>query len=176
MINITYDGDTLLAYKVTGHSTVPSGEISFQADLSPFSTAQVLDPIQLGEPAAKQWGTKYLPRFTGYGQVASEGFTDPQYVDGQLIMVNEYFSFAWIPLGHQVFFGRPSAELTLKMLKDKDQPQSETEQSRAHLARCLEETVLLEEEAALEDDDDDDSDFFYSTNQEDYYNQEGCFE
>jgi len=168
MINVTYDGDTLMAHKVTGHSTVPSGEVSFQANLSPFASTQVLDPIELGEPAAQQWGTQYLPRFSGNGQVASKGFTNPQFVEGQLIMVNEYFSFAWIPLGHQVFFGRPSAELTLKMLKEQHVPRSEAEQSRAHLDRCMEETALLEEEMEEE--------HFYSTNQYDYYNQEGCFE
>lgn len=173
MINVTYVGDTLVAHKVTGHSTVPSGEVSFQADLSPFATTPALDPIELGEPAAEQWGTKYLSRHLGEGQVASEGFVNPQMVDGQLILVNEYFSFAWIPLGHQVFFGRPSAELTLKMLKEKDAPQSEVEQSRAHVNRCMEETVILQEEAAMEEEE---SELFFSSNQQDYYNQEGCFE
>lgn len=166
MINVTYIGDTLIAYKVTGHSTVPSGEISFQADLSPFASNGELEPIVLGDQAAEQWDCKYLPRYTGKGQVASSGFRDPQFVPGQLIMVNEYFSFAWIPLGHQVFFGRPSAELTLKMLQDKEPH----EQERAHLQRCMEETALLQEEAQ------EDEEHFYSFNQGDYYSQEGCFE
>jgi hypothetical protein len=30
----------------------------------------------------------------------------------------EYFSFAWIPIEQQIFFGRPSPELALKMLRD----------------------------------------------------------
>lgn len=170
MINVTYVGDTLMAYKATGHSTVPSGEVSFQADLSPFAATPVLEPIELGEPAAKQWGTKYLSRFTGDGQVASEDFTNPQFVDGQLIMVNEFFSFAWIPLGQQVFFGRPSAELILRMLKNKNGPQPKVEQSRIHFEKCLEETMLLEEEAMEEEM------YGYSPNQHDYYYQEGCFE
>ena len=173
MINVTYVGDTLKAYKVTGHSPVPSGEISFQADLSPFAAStpqEFLEPIQLGREAAEQWGIQYLPRFKGQGQVASKGFTNPQFVEGQLIMVNDYFSFAWVPLGHQVFFGRPSAELTLKMLQDMKDEKSETSKSRAYLSRCLEETVILEEEMGYEDG------IVYSSNQEDYYNQEGCFE
>jgi hypothetical protein len=169
MINVTYIGDTLIAYKVTGHSTVPSGEISFQANLSPFNLQQQeeLEPIELGDDAAQQWECKYLPRFSGTGQVASSGFTNRQFVQGQLIMVKDYFSFAWIPLGHQVFFGRPSAELALKMMQEAT-PQS---RERAHLQRCMEETILLQEEAQEEHEE-----YFYSTNQADYYNQKGCFE
>jgi hypothetical protein len=170
MINVTYVGDTLYAYKVTGHSTVPRGEVSFQADLSPGAPEELLEPIQLGQEASELWGIEYLPRFKGEGQVASQGFVDPQFVDGQLIMVNEYFSFAWIPVGHQVFFGRPSAELTLKMLNQINAPQSEVEKSRAHLERCMEETEILEEETANDDN------FFYSANQDHYYDREGAFE
>ena len=36
MINVTYVGDLLIAYKVTGDKNVPRGEITFQADLSPL--------------------------------------------------------------------------------------------------------------------------------------------
>lgn len=167
MINVTYVGDTLIANKVTGHSTVPSGEISFQANLSPFAQQEELEPIELGEEAAQQWECKYLPRFGGTGQVASHGFTNRQVVPGQLIMVKDYFSFAWIPLGHQVFFGRPSAELALKMMQEAS-PQS---RERAHLQRCMEETISLQEE-----EEQDDEEYFYSPNQADYYNQDGCFE
>jgi hypothetical protein len=171
MINVTYVGDTMVAYKVTGHSNVPRGEISFQVDLSPRSMTNggtLLEPIELEDVAAEQWGAKYLPRFAGQGQVASEGFVNSQYVEGQLILVNEYFSFAWVPIGHQVFFGRPSPDLTLQMLKDADAPNSPEEKMRAHLERCLEETEILEEEEC--------DGGFYSQNQHDYYNQEGCFE
>ena len=35
MINVTYVGDTLIAFKVTGDKNVPRGEITFQADLTP---------------------------------------------------------------------------------------------------------------------------------------------
>jgi hypothetical protein len=85
-------------------------------------------------------------------------------------MVNEYFSFAWIPVGHQVFFGRPSAELTLKMLNQINAPQSEVEKSRAHLERCMEETEILEEEMA------NDNEVVYSTNRNHYYDMKGAFE
>ena len=120
MINVTYIGDTLIAYKITGHSTVPSGEISFQANLSPFCLHQQeeLEPIELGDAAAQQWECKYLPRFSGTVKWHHPVYTNRQFVQGQLIMVKDYFSFAWIPLGHQVFFGRPSAELALKMMQE----------------------------------------------------------
>jgi len=73
----------------------------------------------LTEKAAKKWGTKKLPRYSGMGQVAEDGFTNNQWMTGQLIIIgDEYFSFAWIPIEQQIFFGRPSPELALKMLRE----------------------------------------------------------
>ena len=51
--------------------------------------------------------------------MAEPGFTNNQWMDGQLIIIGEeYFSFAWVPIENQIFFGRPSAELALKMLQE----------------------------------------------------------
>mmetsp|Transcript_15521 Transcript_15521/g.21916 ORF Transcript_15521/g.21916 Transcript_15521/m.21916 type:complete len:466 (+) Transcript_15521:178-1575(+) len=138
MINVTYVGDTLIAFKVTGDKNVPMGEITFQADLSPTrndgglrqiggsgssleeNTKNTLEPIKLSDTAAKKWGTTHLPRYSGLGQVSEEGHKNSQWLDGQLIVIGkEYFSFAWVPIEHQIFFGRPSPELAIKMLKDK---------------------------------------------------------
>ena len=128
MINITYQGDTMVAYKVTGDKNVPRGEITFQADLNPLPPRLVggsqaseppLQPISLTEKASKKWGTTQLPRYKGLGQVAEPGFTNNQWFDGQLIIIGEeYFSFAWVPIEQQIFFGRPSPELALKMLRE----------------------------------------------------------
>ncbi|KAL7469267.1 hypothetical protein ACHAXS_009527 [Conticribra weissflogii] len=133
MINVTYSGDKLIAYKVTGDQNIPRGEITFTADLTPHhpaSTAsksssdsnknQKLDPIFLSDSSSKKWGTKRLPRFHGRGHAAEPDFKNPQFMEGQLVVIGEgdYFSFAWIPLEHQIFFGRPSPELTLKMLRE----------------------------------------------------------
>lgn len=125
LINVTYSGDTLIATKVTGDRNVPKGEASFTVDLlSPFSSnndgafAPALEPIGLDPKAAQQWGHRYLPRFAGRGQVAAAGFENAQWMEGQMILVGRFFSFAWVPLGHQVFFGRPSAELVVKMMKE----------------------------------------------------------
>jgi len=123
MINVTYAGDTLIAYKVTGDANVPRGEITFQVDLNPIGSKKkikdVLKPIILTENASKKWGTKQLPRYHGLGRVAEENFLNSQWMQGQLIIIGkEYFSFAWVPIEHQIFFGRPSPELALKMLRD----------------------------------------------------------
>ncbi|OEU20901.1 hypothetical protein FRACYDRAFT_139255, partial [Fragilariopsis cylindrus CCMP1102] len=135
MINVTYVGDQLIAYKVTGDKSVPRGEITFQADLNPLrmknvvgndpssststSTEENLEPINLTPYAAEKWGTSQLPRHKGLGQVAETGFNNNQWMDGQLIIIGEeYFSFAWVPIEQQIFFGRPSPELALKMLRE----------------------------------------------------------
>jgi len=170
MINVTYVGDTLVAHKVTGRKNVPKGQVTFQVDLSLDCPENAkLAPLELGERAAEQWGSRFLQRFAGQGQVAAEGHRNAQWMDGHLILVNEYFSFAWLPLAHQVFFGRPSAELTLKLLKEQ-QHQHTDDKAREHLEKCLEETESLEDEMEAQES------IFCSHNQEEYYSQEGCFE
>uniref|UniRef100_A0A6U3S517 Uncharacterized protein n=1 Tax=Ditylum brightwellii TaxID=49249 RepID=A0A6U3S517_9STRA len=187
MINVTYAGDTLIATKVTGDENVPKGEISFTADLSPKlpSDEGSLEPIALTEAASKQWGIKNLMRYPGKGHVASKGFVNKQWMDGQIILVGEYFSFAWLPIGHQIFFGRPSAELTLKMLKkhkmaELSKPASHGDENvddlaemRAFAMRCMQETQLLEDEEYFHNDD---RELFFASDDEKYYQQEGCFE
>lgn len=170
MINVTYSGDTLIAYKVTGDRNVPKGEISFEVDLSPPTDMGVLEPIELGEQAAEQWGNRYLQRFAGEGQVASRGFKNPKWLDGQLILVGQYFSFAWLPIGHQVFFGRPSAELTLKLLREAREQETSDNRDRDFLRRCFEETEYLEDELEVTEG------VFQSNEQQDYYTKPGCFE
>lgn len=181
MINVTYAGDTLIATKVTGDKNVPKGEITFTANLNPSTSSYdgAIEPIKLTEEAAKQWGTKHLPRFSGRGQVATEGFTNNQWLDGQLILVGEYFSFAWMPLSHQIFFGRPSASLTLKLLKenqmrafgatDAKSPDIYAEM-RLFAQRCYEESLNIE------DDMETDDGMFFDNEKDSYYSQGGCFE
>lgn len=164
MINVTYSGDTLIAYKITGDKNVPKGEITFRADLTPNPTTP-LEPIALSDAATRQWGIRHLTRFPGEGQVASEGYVKKEWIEGQLLMIGKYFSFAWVPLGHQIFFGRPSAELTLKMLKDSrmsslrvdENEEQHVAQMRDFVSRCYEETMILEE------DEEVDSQYYYSS-------------
>ena len=121
-----------------------------------------LQPVVLTEKAAQKWGTKKLPRYPGLGQVAEEGFFNNQWMDGQLIIIgDEYFSFAWIPIEQQIFFGRPSPELALKMLRDSgevdlrsigenfDSPptvEDDVELQKKFVTRCLELTHEFEDD------------------------------
>lgn len=135
---------------------------------------EVLSPIELGDSAAKQWGCKYLQRFAGQGQVASEGYEDSQWMEGQLILVNEYFSFAWLPIGHQVFFGRPTPELILKLMKDENKRKTASDPlspARSFLEKCWEETEHIEDDMELGVDQ-----IPLSTSSTLYFNDEGSFE
>ena len=178
MINVTYAGDTMIAYKVTGDKNVPRGEITFQADLSPAAVRRLktsrgkfsklskedmkpLEPIMLTDKAASKWGTRQLPRYRGLGQVAESGFENHRWMDGQLIIIGEdYFSFAWVPLENQIFFGRPSPELALKMLREGGKEDLRTKSHwevppsmdddmdvlKEYVASCLEKTTETYEE------------------------------
>lgn len=202
LVNVTYIGDTLFATKVTGDHNVPKGQLSFQVDLSPKRTLGLramgavsdfehlssvsqeeseeieiyserpLEPIELNQEAAQQWGSRYLQRFHGMGQVASSGFRNAQWMDGQLILVGaSYFSFSWLQIEHQVFFGRPSAEMTLKLLRESSNDENvPMAQERQHLTRCWEETELMEDDLEASDG------LFVSHSQQVYYTMEGCFE
>lgn len=191
MVNISYAGDTLIATKITGDKNVPKGEITFQADLNPLlkyknakasydyndddtkmdskSNFEDLPPIMLTDKAAKKWGTRQLPRYAGLGKVAEEGFVNQQWMDGQLIIIgDEYFSFAWIPIENQIFFGRPSAELALKMLRDRGMSTLQTaglqafaeppsldddmQTQKNFVTRCFEKTEEVHEEAGAADE------------------------
>jgi hypothetical protein len=173
LVNVTYAGDTLVATKITGGKNVGKGQTTFEVDLSPAAVNSIpLDPIELGSQAAGQWGARFLSRYAGKGQVAAADGTNNQWMDGQLILVGEYFSFAWLPIGHQVFFGRPSPELTLKLLREARSAASQNEDhaARQHIERCWEETEHLEDEMEVS------SGIFTSHEQNHYYDQEGCFE
>lgn len=158
MINVTYAGDTLIATKVTGDQNVPKGEVSFTVDLSPHIHSDkgmlCLEPIELNGKAARQWGKKFLPRYQGRGQVAAEGFTNAKWLEGQLILVGRFFSFAWVPIGHQVFFGRPSSDLTLKMLREQQEDELKRDQvsvMREAAYNMMEETYWIEKEDSYQD-------------------------
>lgn len=163
---MTYAGDTLIATKVTGFNNVPKGEVTFEVDLS-MDSSNILEPIELGEKESGHWGVRFLSRFAGKGQVAGRGFSNPQLVPGQMILVNEYFSFAFAPLKTQIFFGRPSPDLTIKLLRDAERPITDGDKNRRHLERCMEETEHLMDEEYIDDPNEQ---------QTDLYNEEGCFE
>lgn len=166
MINVTYTGDTLIATKVTGDKNVPKGEITFTADLTPRISpnnahATHLEPIELDPKAQRQWEKTFLPRHLGKGQVASENFENAQWMEGQMILVGRFFSFAWVPIGHQIFFGRPSSELTIKMLREA----KEDELKRDHVAVMRDAAQTMLEET-----------YWVDQENENLFAEEGCFE
>ena len=131
MINVTYTGDKLVATKVTGDKNVPRGEVSFTADLTSRSEKQQLPPIKLGDHDAARWGVDELARYPGKGNIAKTGFVDVKAVDGQLLMFGpDHFSFVWVPTQHHVLFGRPSAEIAVRLLRDIISEEDETANMR----------------------------------------------
>jgi len=157
----------MIARKVTGDKNVPSGEISFQIDMSPPACSPSLKPtkkslanIVLSKEAAKRWGTSQISRYQGLGQVAEEGFVNHQWMDGQMVVINEeYFSFSWMPLNHQIFFGRPSGELSIKMLresKSERQPTIDDDLTtlKDHVTRCFDVTAAELDDELVEGKDD----------------------
>lgn len=138
MINVTYSGDTLIATKVTGDKNVLRGSVSFRANLSPLNqSSSKLPQISLPSQSASKWGVDKLSRYIGEGQIAKDGNTDSKFVDGQLVMFENHFSFVWLPTRHHVIFGRPSPEVTLRMLRDTISKEDEVENMREHLERCM---------------------------------------
>jgi hypothetical protein len=132
VINVTYADDTLLATKVTGDRNVPRGETTFTVDLSPVNIS-TLPPIQL----VSDQRIGEFQRFPGRGQVSRKAFKDHRYVEGQLILFGNQFSFVWIPTKHHVLFTRPSPEMTLRLLRDTISKEDEEENMRNHVARCF---------------------------------------
>jgi hypothetical protein len=81
-------------------------------------------------------------------------------MDGQLILVGKFFSFAWVPIGHQVFFGRPTPELVIKMIKE--QEKEDMNKDPAAQMRKMAEAMMDET--------------YWSEIERDFFNEEGCFE
>lgn len=153
LINVTYAGDTLIATKVTGDENVPRGEVTFTCDLSPRlefqSKSPYLAPLELNDKASRHWGKRFLPRFSGKGQVASPGFQNAKWVPGQIILVGNCFSFAWTDTGHKVFFSRPSPEQVLKMFRTLDTEKSKKDpviHFRKIAENMIDDTEMLEQD------------------------------
>mmetsp|Transcript_7283 Transcript_7283/g.11479 ORF Transcript_7283/g.11479 Transcript_7283/m.11479 type:complete len:375 (-) Transcript_7283:1582-2706(-) len=137
-------GDTLVATKVTSDEDFPRGTVIFDASLSSGNnmTGQILSPIQLPSDTAKKWGIDKLCRYKGKGFVTkkkqgSSKARPIEHEEGQLIMYENHFSFVWVPTRRHVFFGRPSQEVTIRMLRDIVSKEDEMENTREHLEECI---------------------------------------
>jgi hypothetical protein len=138
LINVTYSGDTLVATKATGDADIPRGQVSFTANLAPDFSANtstsntLLSPLKVSKAS--------FPRFAGQGKVVANkpgGAADRKYVDGQLILMSNSFSFVWTPDRHHVLFRRPTPEQALSLLRNILSREDEMENIREFLARCL---------------------------------------
>jgi hypothetical protein len=132
LINITYSGDELIANKVTGDINVPRGKTSFIVNVQP-SNATALPPVKL----ISDHRSGEFRRLPGKGQVSRKGFRDNRFVEGQMILFENRFSFVWIPTKHHVLFHRPTPEMTLKLLRNTISREDEVENQREHLTRCF---------------------------------------
>lgn len=131
LVNVTYIGDTLVATKVTGDRNVPRGQITFTVNLQKTS---VIPPFQLSTTDQSNGDYRQFP---GRGQVSRKGFKDHRFVEGQMGLIEDNFSFVWVPTKHNVLFSRPSPETTLKLLRDTISKEDEIENMREHIACCF---------------------------------------
>lgn len=123
LVRLHYQGDTLIATKVTGDEHVPAGEVTFRADLTQPSDGSIDDlppsPMLGGqgdvgvrvEVLSLSSDGDHEPReveqFRGEGRIAARGFRHPHYVPGQLfLMDDDVVGFLWLAIGTFVVFSR----------------------------------------------------------------------
>jgi len=108
-VEIRYEGDTLIATKMTGESNVPKGAVTFKADVSSKGILGLVG----GEPkhpsekirGVLEANLDGMVSFGGEGQVAAAKFSNAMFVPGQLLMFREgFFGFLWLPLGSLIMF------------------------------------------------------------------------
>jgi len=141
LVRLQYQGDTLIATKVTGDEHVPAGEVTFRAELT-----QPSDGGDEDDSAAASFGSSDLgavgvrvevlslspdgghePReveqYKGEGRIAARGFRHPHYVPGQLfLMDDDVVGFLWLAIGTFVVFSR---------VPEDDEPDAETAAANA---------------------------------------------
>jgi len=123
LVRLHYDGDSLIATKITGDEHVPAGEVTFRGDLTQPSDGSIDDmPPATGLAANEAVGVRvevlslsadgaHEPReveqFRGEGRIAARGFRHPHYVPGQLfLMDDDVVGFLWLAIGTFVVFSR----------------------------------------------------------------------
>jgi len=170
LVNITYDGDTMIAIKVTGDDTVPRGEVTFNANLSPpplksaatvdsdseSSLEETSESLSSGEEHTvleSKYGESIFP---GQGHISKKNFKDSKFINGVFIIYDTHrFSFSWVPTKHHVFFVRPSPNETIRLMRDVISKEDEIENQRHHLARCFDMDMTTSQQQRNTADEDD---------------------
>lgn len=117
IVRFTYEGDTLVATKVTGDEHVPAGQITFRADVAAVDTEPVsegLVEIVRIQPEGTHEKTE-AERYRGEGCVAAKGYQRAHYIPGQLHLLEDgedldVVGFHWVQLGTFVMFSRATEE------------------------------------------------------------------
>ena len=59
-------------------------------------------------------------------------------------MFDDYFSFTWVPMKYTVFFSRPSAKMTLDLLRESISKEDEIDNMRSHIANCFKKDATVD--------------------------------
>lgn len=120
VIRVSYEGDTLIGTKIYSDNIVPSGEVIFRVKVSPEAVQPVpIDVEHVSDPRLKK-----LERFSGEGRVVDKKSKSAHWLPGQLVLVGDYFAFAWLPINLQIFFMRVPDNITAQLLTLEEDRQS----------------------------------------------------
>jgi hypothetical protein len=130
IVRFWYQGDTLLAFKVTGDEHVPAGEVTFRADLTtPYHDPTISETgsedlvgVRVEVVSVTSKGTpqqREVERYQGEGRIAARGFQHAHFVPGQLFLIDtDVVGFLWLPLGTFVVFSRVDENERLEVQMD----------------------------------------------------------
>jgi hypothetical protein len=140
LVNVTYTGDVVIGTRLNN-----KGEIFFEADLSPSleSADPNLASIKLDSAVASKWGVDKLERYAGKVRdtILSKKSVNADFLDGNLIVFDGYFSVLWMPTRQHVFFSRPKSETIVKLMRDSISVEDETENMRNHVSKCFDKNI-----------------------------------
>jgi len=139
LVNVTYTGDVMIGTRLKN-----KGGVCFESDLSPSieSAHPNLAPIKLDSSVASKWGVEKLERYAGKARdTLSKRSANTDFLDGNLIVFDGYFSFLWIPTRQHVFFSRPKSETIVKLMRDSISAEDETANMMNHVSKCFEKNI-----------------------------------
>lgn len=114
IIRIRYEGEMMVATKVTGDPHVPAGEVTFRANLSSNDVESVqsensenvrLEVIEVGP--SDEMVTKEVEEFSAEGVIATRNYEHVQFVPGRLFLLSPTtIGFLWMSIGQFVHLER----------------------------------------------------------------------